>query len=1024
MSPHLPVSLRAAAGVLLVVIRPAAAQQTRSLVEPPEFALDQWTTQDGLPQNSVTAIAQTPDGYLWVGTFGGLARFDGTRFRLVERTDSGGRHVDRIRALAVGQDSVLWVGTENGLLRYKDGYRVYTTAHGLPDNEVRSLHVDRGGALWIALERGGIARLRDERFEVFREIDGVAFDAPADIREDHRGRLWLKAGDRFVLIESGDPPAIRWRAPPAVGLLRLELHDRTDTYWFSQRSGLVRVVEGAVRRYGRDDGVPGPSVMVEDPGGGYWLGTHLDGLFFFQPDRKGRLVRQYPLPDGRAKYNVRSVLVDVDGNVWFGTDADGLLRAKRNLFTTYTSAHGLSHDVATAVYADAGGTVWVGTNCFGVNAIDPLRRGVRLFKPRRPGDPEGDPCVFALTEGPHGTMWAGTWGGGLTRLIAGREERLKHTAGLRDSVVLALFTDGDGTIWVGTNRGGLAALRGGRVRAAYTTDDGLAHNSVRSIYQTRDGSLWVGMLEGLSRFSEGRFTTYRARDGLSAQHVRAIHEDADGNLWIGTYGGGLNRLRDGVFTAITQRDGLAEDVVSTVFEDDRGYFWMSGNRGVSRVARSELIAFSEGRVRRVHSILYGPGDGLRNAETNGGFQPAGAKDGRGHLWFPTVHGVAVVDPARVSVRERPPRVAVQEVVVNGVPRSAAEALVLGPGRPNLEFHYTGLSLSAPQHLTFQHRLVGFDDDWVAAGARRVAYYPRLPPGQYRFVVTAANRDGVWNEAGTELLLRVAAPVWNAWWFRLTVMAVLLGTVAAVLRRRDIIAGRRRVAQEEFSRRLIESQEHERKRIAGELHDGLGQELLVVKNRALLALASDGAPVPVREQLQHITEIVAQSLESVRGLAHKLTPYQLEHLGLSVALRTMIEDAAAAVGVALKASVEDIDGLLPLESQIALYRIVQEALSNVVRHSNASTAIVHVRRAGDTIALTIRDDGRGFPVRRDGAGRLAGGFGLSGIAERVRILGGDVEVVSAPGQGTRMEVSVPVAHPHTAPAAISTTERGP
>lgn len=993
---------------------PLAGQRARALVQPPEFAMDHWTTRDGLPQNSVNAIVQTPDGYLWVGTFGGLARFDGSTFEVMGRRDSAGRHTDRVLALAVGRDSALWVGTEAGLLRYHRGATdVYTIADGLPDAEVMAVYVDRSGTVWAGTSRG-IARYADGRFEALSQAEGQPLSDVTSIMQDAHGTLWVNAGDRFEALEGGALSDARWRARPAAGALNVLLQDRSGALWFSRSDGVIRAAGPVPRAFVRAAGGHRPSLMVEDPGGGYWLGTVNDGLFFFQPDADGGAVRRYALPDGRTEYRVRAAYVDRDGHVWFGTNANGLLRAKRNLFTTYTAANGLSSDVATAVFEDASGTIWAGTNCFGLNAINVARRTVRLFKPRRSGDPTGDPCIFALTESPRGTIWAGTWGGGLTRLTAGHEQRYRRLPGLRDSVVLALFTDRDGTVWVGTNSGGVAALRDGHVHASYTTADGLADNSVRTFYQTRDGALWIGTLGGLSRLQHGQFTTYAAAQGLSAAHVRAIHEDADGDLWIGTYGGGLDRLHRGAWTAVTRQDGLAEDVVSAILEDDQGRFWMSGNRGISRVARSELVAFTEGRVRRVHAVLYGEADGLRNAETNGGFQPAAWKDARGRLWFPTVRGLAVVDPRRVGRVDRRPPVMLEEIVVDGVSRPPAASIVIGPGRPNLEFRYAGLSLTDPEHLTFRYRLQGFDDDWVEAGTRRVAYYPRLPPGRYRFVVTAANRDGVWNTSAAELGLRVLAPFWSTGWFRAALAAGLLGLVLAAAWWRQLGARRRRAAQHEFSRRLIESQEHERKRIARELHDGLGQELLVVKNRALLALRAEGVQSAVREQLRHIDEVVTHSLDNVRGLAHNLTPYQLDHLGLSGALRAMIEAAAGPVDIEFTAAVEDIDGLLPVEREINLFRIVQEAINNVVRHSGARRATVHVRRVGAAIAITVQDDGRGFDRRRGGAGRPAQGSGLTGIGERVRILGGRVEVTSAPGRGTRIEISTPTSAASGAP----------
>lgn len=1023
MTPTIVASFAAAVGLLAGVSARAPAQ-TRPLTEPPEFTIAQWTTVDGLPQNSVTAIAQTPDGYLWIGTFGGLARFDGTSFRLTPRVDRDGPHVDRVLSLAVGPDSSLWIGTETGLLRYRDGSFEAFTAAGSPDDEVSTLLVDHDGAVWIGTRRSGVIRYSQGRFTRVQLPSERPSSYVVSIVEDARRTIWVNLPDRFASYELGTRAIPRPRLVPAAAT-RMTLFDRDGAHWFSSGEGLVRVRGDTVRSYGRRDGVPARASVIEDSHAGYWLGTANDGLFHFQPGRRDRVVRHYALPDGREKYTVRSSFVDRDGNMWFGTNADGLLRARRNVFTVYTAAHGLSHDVATAVYGDAKGTMWVGTNCGGLNAIDPSRGTVRTFKPRKPNDPTGDPCLFSLTEAPAGTIWAGTWGGGLTRLRDEREERLGPLT-LRDSVILALFTDRDGTVWVGTNSGGLAEMRDGRVHAQYTTANGLAHNSVRTIYQTRDGALWIGTLGGLSRLAGGRFTTFDATRGLSALHVRSIYEDAHGDLWVGTYGGGLNRLRGDTLTSIRQIDGLADDVVSSILEDHAGRFWMSGNLGIWRVARADLVAFTDGESRRVHSVLYGNGDGLQIAETNGGFQPAAFKDARGRLWYPTVHGVAVIDPMRTGTPEPPPTVSVEQVVVDGQPHTFSSSIVIGPGRPNVEFRYAGLSLSFPSHIRYRYRLVGYDDDWVEPGARRVAYYSRVPTGQYRFVVSAANRDGVWNETGTELRVRVLGPFWSALWFQLVIVSALVAISVVVLRRRALVALRWRAAQEEFSRRLIESQERERKRIAGELHDGLGQELLVIKNRALLGLRAAEPGTPVREQLEHISSVASQSLDSVRGLAHKLTPYQLDHLGLTAALRAMVEESGATIVGKVEVDIEDIDGLLPLEGQINLYRIVQEALNNV-RHSDATVVAIHARRAGDAITVTVRDNGRGFAVRRNGAGSLAGGFGISSIAERARILGGLVDITSAAGQGTRLELTVPVTPPVVLPPGegliVATPTRG-
>jgi ligand-binding sensor domain-containing protein len=771
--------LRALAGAALLSAwcTVLGAQQTHSLQPPPEFALDQWTTEQGLPQNSVNALVQGPDGYLWVGTFGGLARFDGTRFTLVERIDSSGRHIDRVLALALGPDSALWIGTETGLLRRKhDVYQVFTRANGLPDNEVRALFVDRAGVVWIGTGAGGIAWFANGRLHILREVAGHAIGDVTRIVSDARGTIWINAGDGVLTIPQGDVHASEWHAPPNSGI-ELLLHDRAGMPWFG----------GQGRTRGSYHVPVAGSLMVEDPGGGYWIGTINDGAFYLRANSGGVVTQHYPLPEGRRGYRVRSALVDNEGSVWLGTNASGLLRARRNLFTTYGSTHGLSHDVTTAVFADRRGTVWVATNCGGVNAIDPARRTVSVFNPRSPQDADGDPCVFALTEDRNGRMWQGSYGGGVSALpaIAGRAR--DTIRGLLDREVLALFTDRAGIMWVGTRSGGLARVENGRVRMTYTVAHGLAHNSVRTIYQTRDGALWIGTIDGLSRLSAGRFINYTATHGLSSTHVRAIHEDSDGVLWIGTYGGGLNRFSDGVFTAITRQHGLGDDVVSSILEDDAGNLWMSGNRGIYRVAKKQLNDFADGHIERIHSVVYGRSDGLRNPETNGGFQPSSYRDARGHFWFPTVAGVAVIDPARIRSNPQAPAVVVEELVVDGVPRPAQDVVEVGPGRPNLEFRYTGLSLSAPEHLRFRYRLEGFDEDWMDAGTRNMAYYPRLPAGNYRFNVQAANRDGEWSANSAGLRLSVVPPYWSTWWFRILAVLTLLTLVMVWFQRRNAVA---------------------------------------------------------------------------------------------------------------------------------------------------------------------------------------------------------------------------------------------
>lgn len=978
----------------------------RRLLTPPEYVLTQWTTVDGLPQNSVTAIAQGPDGLLWLGTFGGLVRFDGTSFQVQARSVGGARVIDRVLALAVTSDSTLWVGTEDGLYRWRDGEGVAVPWSASADDAgVMFLARDARDRLWVGGLSRGLAYLDAGTWHQVLGVNGGVPGPVTGLARAPDGSVLVNVGERIFTPQLGDSARLQafGARGPAPGMARGATRD--GAAWFSVPGAALRIGASGRHRFGAADGVPEPSVLVEDAAEGVWIGSLNEGLVHLRETATGLRVQRYALPSGASRFRVRAGLLAADGSLWFGTDAGGLLRAVKQPFATFGEEQGLSSSVITAVMEDAAGTLWVGTNCHGLNAIAP-DGSVQLHKPRMPNDSRGDPCVFALAEQPQGTIWAGTYGGGLSRIRDGRVEWLRYLPGLADSVVLALHATRDGALWVGTHRGGVAVLRDGRVIRSITTADGLAHNSVRQVYETRDGSIWIATLGGLSRIRGDDLQSFDVTDGLAALHVRAIHEDGDGIIWVGTYGGGLHRMTDSGFVAIGTAQGLRDDVVSSILEDEAGNFWMSGNAGIQRVSRAALLALTEGRAARVHVVLFGAEDGMGSAETNGGFQPAAWRARDGILWFPTVQGVTRVDARRQRLRTPTPRATITEVVVDGATQAATGSLSVGPGRSNLEIRYSGLSLSETEHLTYRYRLDGFDDGWVDAGTRRIAYYPRLAAGRYRFAVVAANRDGRWHETPSYLDVEVRAALLERRDVQGLALLLALGVLGAVLRGRARQSAERHAAQVAFGRQLIKSQEEERTRIARELHDGLGQELLVARNRALLALAAPDLPEAGRTQLEALSSTLGASLDSLRTLSHDLTPHQLEHLGFEPALRSMVEATAAATGLPIAYHADALPRVLAHEAALNVYRAVQEALANVVRHSQASQASVHVTVHGARLRVVVADDGCGFDVRRDADGSLLGGFGLTGIRERASLLGGSVDVVSATGRGSSVHLEIP------------------
>ncbi|HTV54281.1 MAG TPA: ATP-binding protein, partial [Terriglobia bacterium] len=493
---------------------------------------------------------------------------------------------------------------------------------------------------------------------------------------------------------------------------------------------------------------------------------------------------------------------------------------------------------------------------------------------------------------------------------------------------------------------------------------------------------------------------------LPRSRVLALYEDGDGVLWIGTSEGGLVRFKDGKFTRYTVHDGLFNNGVFQILEDGRGNLWMSCDHGIYRASKRELNEFAAGKRTAITSIAYGKSDGMRNIECNGGQWPAGIKAQDGKLWFPTQDGVAVLDPEAVSINSKPPPVVIESCLVDDVPVRVDGPVRIKPGEDNFEIHYTALSFINPKQIKFRYEMEGLDRHWVTAGARRTAYYSHVPPGDYTFRVIAANSDGVWNMKGQALGFVIIPPFYRTWWFILLMFLVAATAVSLAWQYRAAQLKRAHATQQAFSRQLIDSQEQERKRIAAELHDSLGQHLLIIKNWATMAMASLTIRDAAKEPLDEISSTATQAIEEVREIAYNLRPYQLERLGLTTALQDLANQVAASSSIRLSAQVDSVDAVFPKDAELSIYRIVQEALNNTIRHSEATQAWIAVSRRAGMVEITIRDNGRGFtPPAGDHLGPKRNGFGLVGIAERVRILGGQTNIQSSPGHGCTIRVSL-------------------
>ena len=1022
--------------MLLTVARgwhmPGAVAGTPALCD--DYAIEVWRTNEGLPQNSITSIAQTPDGYLWLATFGGLARFDGVRFTVFDDHNAPALTSSRLVRLDPDGQGGLWVISEAGGLAHmlNSQFTAYTGREGWPKSGASAVGRARDGRVWLRDKRGGLHRLEEGWFAPVGDLQQLGSGPLSSFGFDEGGVLWLRRGRTLSSYQGGKYIPLRTPDGTSEAVVR--------AVGSCARGGLVLITSQGLQKFRRGQWEPGNlpcpaelrnlTFVYEDRSGAVWVGTYGNGLFRYD-DVAG--WRRFTAGSGLGHNAVRSVCEDREGNLWVGTDGGGLYRLKARRFHRYEARDGLSGDVVMSVSEGPCGVFWFGVNGGGVSRFEAGRFTALAPTPQL----ATNAYVYSVLADRAGNLWIGTYDHGLLRYRQDRLQECRPADGTVLGAVRTLFEDHAGVIWVG-GADGLWRIEGDHCVRFAVHGEPLT-SEVHALAGGRLGGLFVGTDgDGLYWLHENRLTHLTERDGLADNHVSALCVTADGTVWIGGSCGGLSRLQQGRLDRYSRQSGLLSDRIRSILEDDHGWLWFGCERGIFRVSRTELDEVTAGRRASVSCHTYGASDGLSGLECSGSVHPACWKAHDGTLWFATVKGVVVVDSTNLATNALPPPVVIEEVeadsqvmrasptvagdIAGGArvslptlrfpavpPRAGAAApeLRVPPGKSRVGFHYTGLSLVAPEQVRFRHRLEGYDRGWVEAGNQRVAWYTGIPPGRYSFQVTACNNDGVWNDTGAALAVVVQPAWWQTWWFHGVAAAAaaggVLGSVEARLRR----LRRGRAAQQGFSRRLLESQEDERKRIAAELHDSLGQDLLVIKNRALLGLQDPAATTLVADQLGEISRLASHTLEEVREISRNLRPYQLDRLGLTKALQAMVTSVSRASGIPIATDLDPVDGLLPAAMEIHFYRIVQELLSNLVKHSHASAARVALSRCFPRLTLMVEDDGCGFDTDMLPHRQARAGLGLTDIAERVRLLGGTARCDSRPAAGTRWTVEIPV-----------------
>jgi signal transduction histidine kinase/ligand-binding sensor domain-containing protein/DNA-binding response OmpR family regulator len=719
-----------------------------------QYVHDVWSTQEGLPQNSVAAIVQTRDGYLWLGTEAGLVRFDGVGFTTFNRKNSPGIRHNLIHSLCSEDDGTLWIGTAAGLSRMQEGVIVpYDLPASMPTLDVNAIYKDSHDSVWVGTTEG-LFRISHGVVSRSTAQQVLAANRVTSICESNDGALWIGTTEGLGRLKDDRFTRYTTRDGLLSNSVRSVVKCRDGGVWVGTKGGGLSRYTDSFVTYTAKQGLPTNWVtsVYEDRKGSLWVGTN-DGLARLNNGE----VSTYRKAEGLTDGTVLSFWEDAEGSLWIGSLGGGLNRFREGKFTCFGTQEGLSRDMMGAVLETRDGSLWVG---FLTAGIDRLKDGHIVSYGTKDGLAKGIATSFC--EAGDGSLWIGSDGGGVTRLKDGVFTRYTTKGGASDGFIRAIHEAGDGSLWFGTAAAGLNRLRDGKF-TAYSIRPGL-DNEVWAIDETGDGSLWIGTSNGLACLRDGKFIQYKNKGAQAGSHIVSIYRDASDTLWLGTDGDGLVRFKDGKFTSFTTQDGLFDDQVFRILDDGRGRLWMTSDNGICAVIKKDLDDFAARKISHIQYVSYDMSDGLRSRECGGGMSPAGWKTRDGKLWFPTVKGLAMIDPGNFNTNTIIPPVIIEGAFVDEKPIDLSQNAQVSPGSGHLEYRYTALSYLVPQKVRFKYKLEGFDKDWVDGGARRSAYYTNIPPGRYTFRVMGCNNDGLWNEAGASFQFYLRPHFYQTRWF--------------------------------------------------------------------------------------------------------------------------------------------------------------------------------------------------------------------------------------------------------------------
>lgn len=1005
--------------------RPSLAPIRDRLSE--HYSMQQWTVENGLPQNHVQCLMQSQDGYIWIGTPNGLARFDGINFTVFDRNNSPEFKSDNILSMAEGADGILWFGTSDGLVKMQNHQLLHLPiiAENPEGRKVWSVYANPLGGVWI----GTLGQI----LECTGKMTAIASLAGRiqPFRQDSRGWLWAGAEQVLYRVDPRAQVAERVFECAEPNPIRAFHQDSQERIWFGGASGLFRLNDNRIEVYRGKHGLSGKVTSIaEDSDGALWIaaGGHLqrfDGSRFVTFEDESRVAP------------VDQVLIDRDGNLWLGTSNSGVRRLRRHTLQNYTTQQGLASNDVWSISQGEKGSVWIAT---GEGVSQFVENAFIHFKD----------YTKPILQDHQGRVWTTEKTGGYPKLVMFPAKSTKAVEGecVLFHYISSMYEDQIGSVWIACEAGlwrvnpghldlyaraGLTNFHGPYpprlLDLAYTIhSNSLAAQSaaLAGILQDAGGRLWVGSMgDGLHCFYEGRFTTLTSKDGLTSDMVAPLLADADGTLWVGS-DKGLNRLKNGVFTRYTTETGLAENLVGNLLEDNGGWLWTIGHHGIHRMRKRELIECSEGRRRDFQTISYGSADGMLSSEGNVGAFPGSCKASDGRLWFPTTRGAVVIDPQGMQIDLKGLPAVIEQVLADNevifgdgckgglghrsvavnrrVSSRPTNSVFLPPGRCRvMQFNYTASTFVAPERLRFKVKLEGHDADWQDVGTRRTAIYTDLRPRNYRFRVIAVSPQGV--ESGTSADFGfILLPFFHQTrWFRLLVVGSSLGFAWSLHRLRVRRLSRRQALEQQLSLAV------ERERIAKDMHDDLGASLTRIGLLSAQARKDANEPVTIAADIDKIAAAARETAQKAQELVWVVSPRHDTLESLVTFLSQVAREHLELAGVACRLEIPALMPEFPVTSEIRhnLSLFVKEAVNNVVKHAAARQATLTISFEHGTLQIEIHDDGRGLPISIEtpSVDLVASRNGLNNLRARIESLHGTFEIRSVPGAGTTVRTAV-------------------